>query len=52
MGATGALTPAGKLTIIMLMIIGRVGMPAFTYIIAGAGPTKGIQYAEENLMIG
>jgi trk system potassium uptake protein TrkH len=52
MGATGVLTPVGKLTIIVLMIIGRVGVPAFTYIIAGAGSTKGIQYAEENLMIG
>jgi len=36
----------------VLMIIGRVGVPAFTYIIAGAASTKGIQYAEENLMIG
>ncbi|HDI58741.1 MAG TPA: ATPase [Desulfobacteraceae bacterium] len=52
MGATGVLTPVGKLTIIVLMIIGRVGVPAFTYIIAGAASTKGIQYAEENLMIG
>jgi trk system potassium uptake protein TrkH len=52
MGVTAALTPAGKVTIVLLMIIGRVGVPAFTYIIAGAGSTKGIQYAEENLMIG
>ncbi len=52
MGVTSALTQPGKLVIIALMIIGRVGVPAFTYIIAGGGSTKGIQYAEENLMIG
>ena len=52
MGVTPALTFSGKLVIIVLMIIGRVGVPAFTYIIAGGGSTKGIQYAEENMMIG
>ena len=52
MGITAALTWSGKLVIIVLMIIGRVGVPAFTYIIAGGGATKGVQYAEENMMIG
>jgi len=52
MGVTPALTLSGKLVIIVLMIIGRVGVPAFTYIIAGGGSTKGIRYAEENMMIG
>jgi len=52
MGVTASLTAPGKLIIISLMIIGRVGVPAFTYIIAGGGATKGIQYAEENMMIG
>jgi trk system potassium uptake protein TrkH len=52
MGVTPSLTQAGKLVIIALMIIGRVGVPAFTYIIAGGGSTKGVQYAEENMMIG
>ena len=52
MGVTSALTQPGKLVIIALMIIGRVGVPAFTYIIAGGGSTKGVQYAEENMMIG
>lgn len=52
MGVTPMLTQSGKLVIIALMIIGRVGVPAFTYIIAGGGSTKGIQYAEENMMIG
>jgi trk system potassium uptake protein TrkH len=52
MGVTPALTWHGKLVIIALMIIGRVGVPAFTYIIAGGGATRGVQYAEENMMIG
>jgi trk system potassium uptake protein TrkH len=52
MGVTPLLTPPGKLVIIVMMIIGRVGVPAFTYIIAGGGAVKGIQYAEENMMIG
>jgi trk system potassium uptake protein TrkH len=52
MGVTPVLTQSGKLVIIALMIIGRVGVPAFTYIIAGGGSTKGVQYAEENMMIG
>jgi trk system potassium uptake protein TrkH len=52
MGVTPALSWSGKLVIIVLMVIGRVGVPAFTYIVAGGGSTKGVQYAEENLMIG
>ncbi len=52
MGVTPVLTWSGKLVIIFLMIIGRVGVPVFTYIIAGGGTTKGVQYAEENMMIG
>lgn len=52
MGVTPALTQPGKLVIIALMIIGRVGVPAFTYIIARGGSTKGVQDAEENMMIG
>ncbi len=52
MGVTPVLSWSGKLVIIVLMVIGRVGVPAFTYIIAGGGSTKGVQYAEENMMIG
>ncbi len=52
MGVTPKLNIFGKVFIIILMIVGRVGIPAFTYIIAGAGSPKGIQYAEENMMIG
>ena len=52
MGVTPVLTWSGKLIIILLMIIGRIGVPVFTYIIAGGSATEGVQYAEENLMIG
>jgi len=52
MGLTAKLTVFGKIMLIVLMIIGRVGVPAFTYILADTGAPKGIQYAEENLMIG
>ena len=52
MGITSLLTVSGKIVIMAMMIIGRVGVPAFTYIIAGGGSKKGIQYAEENMMIG
>jgi trk system potassium uptake protein TrkH len=52
MGVTPALTLPGKLVIIALMIIGRVGVPVITYIIVGGPPKKGLQFAEENLMIG
>ena len=52
MGVTPALTQPGKWVIIALMIIGRVGVPAFTYIVAGGKSTRGVQYAEENMMIG
>ncbi len=52
MGATATLNGIGKFIIIVVMIIGRVGVPAFAYIIAGPPPRKGLEYAEENLMIG
>lgn len=52
MGATPLLNPIGKSILIGVMIIGRIGVPVFTYIIAGAEPRKGLTYAEENLMIG
>jgi trk system potassium uptake protein TrkH len=52
MGATTQLTCPGKLLIITLMLIGRVGVLTFSYLIAGVELTNGIEYAEENIMIG
>lgn len=52
MGATAKLTLSGKVIIIMLMFIGRVGLltVAFTFIkrLSSSAP----RYAEENIMIG
>ncbi len=52
MGVTGQITGIGKLLIIIMMLIGRVGVLSFSYIIAGMELTGGIEYAEENIMIG
>jgi len=52
MGATSQISCPGKLLIITIMLIGRVGVLTFSYLIAGTELTKGIEYAEENIMIG
>lgn len=52
MGITPDLTAWGKLWIILTMIVGRIGVLTFAYIIVGAGTANGVQYSEENLMIG
>ncbi|WP_024336503.1 TrkH family potassium uptake protein [Desulfotignum balticum] len=52
MGVTPDLTTWGKCWIILMMIIGRVGVLAFAYIIVGTGTLNGVEYSEENLMIG
>lgn len=51
-GVTPKLNVVGKLLIIAMMLIGRVGVLTFTYIFAGVESRGGIQYAEQNLMIG
>jgi trk system potassium uptake protein TrkH len=52
MGATSQISCLGKLLIIIIMLIGRVGVLTFSYLIAGVELTSGIEYAEENIMIG
>lgn len=52
MGVTQDLTTWGKCWIILMMIIGRVGVLAFAYIIVGTGTQNGAEYSEENLMVG
>ncbi|OGR24707.1 MAG: ATPase [Desulfobacterales bacterium RIFOXYA12_FULL_46_15] len=52
MGVTQDLSMWGKILIIIMMIIGRVGVLTFSYIIVGSGPTNGIERSEENIMIG
>ncbi|MBN1844650.1 MAG: hypothetical protein JW810_03135, partial [Sedimentisphaerales bacterium] len=52
MGVTPELTTWGKSLIILMMIVGRVGVLTFAYIIVGAGTMNGVEYSEENLMVG
>ena len=52
MGVTTGLNAWGKGWIILMMIIGRVGILTFSYIIVGSGKDEGIEYAEENMMVG
>ena len=52
MGITPVLTTWDKYWIILVMIIGRVGVLTFSYIIVGAGGSNGKEYSEENMMIG
>lgn len=52
MGVTPELNTWGKFWITLMMIIGRVGVLTFSYIIVGTGSTNGLAYSEENLMVG
>jgi trk system potassium uptake protein TrkH len=52
MGATAKLNTFGKLLIIAMMLIGRVGVLTFAYVIAGTEARGGVQYSQQNLMIG
>ena len=52
MNITPTLTTWGKVVITLMMLVGRVGVLTFSYIVVGNGTTKGIEYSEENLMIG
>jgi trk system potassium uptake protein TrkH len=52
MGITAALSVWDKCWLILMMIVGRVGVLTFSYIVVGAGVVNGFEYAEENLMIG
>jgi trk system potassium uptake protein TrkH len=52
LGATGNLAGAGKLIIIVLMFVGRVGLLTMAFSIAGRRKPYAARYAEENIMIG
>jgi trk system potassium uptake protein TrkH len=52
MGVTPELGTWGKYWITLMMIVGRVGVLTFSYIIVGIGTGNGVEYSEENLMIG
>ncbi|WP_051361227.1 TrkH family potassium uptake protein [Desulfuromonas sp. TF] len=52
LGATGNLAGAGKVIIIVLMFVGRVGLLTMAFSIAGRRKPYAARYAEENIMIG
>jgi trk system potassium uptake protein TrkH len=52
MGVTQELSTWSKGWIIFMMIVGRVGVLTFSYIIVGAPASNGIEYSEESIMVG
>ncbi len=52
MGVTSTLTGAGKLVIIVLMLLGRVGLLTVAYVITRQEHGRLFKYAEEKVMIG
>ena len=52
MGLTPDLSLWGKSWIVLTMIIGRVGVLTFSYIIVGTSTFNGVEHSEENMMIG
>ncbi|WP_338603178.1 TrkH family potassium uptake protein [Desulfoferula mesophila] len=52
LGATPALTPAGKVIIIALMFLGRLGPLAFVYSVAQSLRDRGYRLAEERVIMG
>ena len=54
MGATGGLSPAGRVTVVVLMFLGRVGPLSFAAALARPrrSPAGGFRYAREDVVIG
>ncbi|MDY6822676.1 MAG: potassium transporter TrkG [Thermodesulfobacteriota bacterium] len=52
MGITPFLNTWDKAWIIFMMIVGRVGVLTFSYIIVGTVAIRGVEYSEESMMIG
>ena len=52
LGATATLVPLGKIIIIFLMFVGRVGLLTIAFTIVSRTRNNTIHYAEENIMIG
>lgn len=52
MGVTPDLGTWSKSWIILMMIVGRVGVLTFSYIVVGTGVSNGLEYSEESIMIG
>jgi trk system potassium uptake protein TrkH len=52
LGATAKLVPLGKVVIILLMFIGRVGLLTVAFTMLRRSRDYSVRYAEENIMIG
>jgi trk system potassium uptake protein TrkH len=52
LGATAKLVPAGKMIVILLMFVGRVGLLTVAFTMIRRSREDAVQYAEENIMIG
>ncbi len=52
LGVTSTLVPAGKLIIIVLMFIGRVGLLTLAFTIIRRARGSAVHYSEESIMIG
>ncbi|MBN1163054.1 MAG: potassium transporter [Candidatus Krumholzibacteriota bacterium] len=52
MGITSTLTAGGKLILIILMLLGRVGLLTVAYVFTRRAPGMDYRYAEEKVMIG
>ncbi|MCM3717537.1 TrkH family potassium uptake protein [Fictibacillus phosphorivorans] len=51
-GITGNLSSTGKVILMILMFIGRIGVLSFLFIIRGKAVTENIHYPKEKLIIG
>ncbi len=52
MGVTSTLTTAGKLVLVVLMLLGRVGLLTIAYVVTRRARVALYRYAEEKVMIG
>lgn len=52
LGVTPQLGVSGKIVIILLMFVGRVGLLTIAFTIAGRTRSDAVEYGEENIMIG
>jgi len=52
LGATNKLVPLGKVVVIVLMFVGRVGLLTLAFTIVGRARRDAVRYSEENIMIG
>jgi Trk-type K+ transport system membrane component len=51
-GITGILSSTGKVILMILMFIGRIGVLSFLFILRGNVVTEHIHYPKEKLIIG